>query len=209
MKVGDTMLLQSVRARAVVLGQGPLQLLIIKKIDKIIKISDCIVAFLKAQNVQDVFVVPGDANVHLLDSIGRDEELRFICTQMEKGAVMAAEAYAKMKSDLGVVVVSSGASAANTISGVANAWVDSTPMLVISGQARTEEYSDQVRQLGNKSLNIIALVKSITKYAVKVTESAEIKYHLEKAACLAKSGRPGPVWVDIPIDIQGMTIDEN
>lgn len=206
--VGDTVKIKDIREMGDCSIVGPLELLTIKRIDKVMKVSDCIVSILKAQKVQRVFVVPGDANVHLLDSIGRDEDLRFICTHMEKGASMAAEAYGKTQMDLSVLVVSSGASGPSAVPGVANAWIDSVPMLVISGQAASAENSDQVRQLGNKSLNIIDMVKAITKYAVKVTDPATIRYHLEKAIFLATSGRPGPVWLDIPIDIQGMTIDE-
>lgn len=207
--VGDTITLDQVQSLDASNMISPLELLVIKKIDHLTKVSDLIVRFLKMKKVREVFVVPGDANVHLLDSIGRDEELRFICTQMENGASLAAEAYSKLHSSLGVLIVSSGASGLNALQGVANAWIDSAPLLVISGQASTDEDSDQVRQLGNKSFNIIDTVKSITKYAVKVTEPTLIRYHLEKAIALACEGRKGPVWLDIPIDIQGMTLDEN
>jgi len=209
LRVGDTVKIKDIREiseRSIV---GPLTLLIVKRIDSVMKVSDCVVSILKeTHKVKQVFVVPGDANVHLLDSIGRDEDLRFISTHMEKGASLAAEAYGKVRMDLSVLVVSSGASGPNAIPGVANAWIDSVPMLVISGQAASQKNSDEVRQLGNKSLNIIDMVKAITKYAVKVTDPAAIRYHLEKAIFLANDGRPGPVWLDVPIDIQGTVIDE-
>lgn len=206
-EIGDTISAGAAKRRLPPTVDRPLELLIIKKIDRLIKISDYIVTFLKAQNVHEVFFVPGDANVHLLDSVGRDEKLQFICTQMEKNASMAAEAYAKLLSDLAVLLVSSGASGPNALAGVANAWVDSVPMLVISGQARSEENSSAVRQLGNKSLNIVETVRPLTKYAVQVTDPMLVKYHLEKGVHLATTGRPGPVWLDIPIDVQGMIVD--
>ncbi|MBM3835597.1 MAG: hypothetical protein FJ403_20470 [Verrucomicrobia bacterium] len=186
-----------------------IDLLVMRRIDRLIKISDFIATFLKAQNVREVFLVPGDANVHLLDSIGRHEGLGFVCNQMEKGASMAAEGYSKTFGDLGALVISCGGSGPNAITGVANSWIDSAPILVISGQARTDQDTNgKVRQLGNKALNIVDVVKPITKYAVKITDPTTVRYHLEKAVHLARDGRPGPVWVDIPIDLQGMIIDE-
>lgn len=208
-EVGDTMTVKALKQFGRLRVGRDTEILVIKKIDRILKISDCVASFLNEINVKPVFIVPGEANVHLLDSIGRYEALSFVCTQNEKSASLAVESFSKLRSGLGVLVVSSGASAANTIPGVANAWVDSFPMLVISGQARTDQDTDgQVRQLGNKALNVVDLVKLITKYAVKVTDPTMIRYHLEKAVYLATEGRPGPAWVDLPIDIQGMAIDE-
>ena len=208
-EVGDTMTFEALRRFARSSVNQNTEILIVKKIDRILKISDCVASFLNEKNIKPVFVVPGEANVHLLDSIGRHEGLSFVCTQSEKSASLAVESFCTLRSDLGVLVVSSGASAANTIPGVANAWVDSVSMLVISGQARTDQDTDgRVRQLGNKALNVVDLVKPITKYAVKVTDPTMIWYHLEKAVYLATQGRPGPVWIDLPIDIQGMVIDE-
>ncbi len=206
---GDTMTVRDLRAVKGLKPGDSLELLMVKKIDKIIKVSDYVVDFFKSQKVKSVFLVPGDANVHLLDSIGRDESLGFVCNQLERGASMAAEAYGKLTGEPGFLLISSGASGPNALPGVSNAWIDSTPLFVISGQARTDQDTDgKVRQLGNKSLDIVELVKPLTKYAVKVTDPMTIRYHLEKAAYHAKEGRMGPVWVDIPIDIQGMTIGE-
>ncbi|MBI3494110.1 MAG: hypothetical protein HY047_20380 [Acidobacteria bacterium] len=184
------------------------ELLIIKKIDHIIKVSDYVAAFLNEHKIKGIFLVPGEATVHLLDSIGRHEGLSFICNQSEKSASLAAEGYTKLSAELSALVVSSGAAGLNVLQGVGNAWIDSTPMLILSGQTRTDQHSDgPLRQLDNKSLNIVDIVTPITKYAAKITDPATIRYHLEKAVHLAKDGRPGPVWIDIPIDIQGMTID--
>lgn len=208
-EVGDTVTFEELK-KAV----GPhvahyAELLITKKIDTLIKTTDYMTRFLVEYGVKTVFLVPGNANVHLLDSIGRCEELSFFCPQGENSASMAAEAYSKISGNLGVLVISSGSSGTNAISGVVRAWVDSTPILVISGQDRIESDSEtEVRQLGNKSLNIIDIVKPITKYAVQVTDPNAIRYHLEKAVFLAKTGRPGPVWIDLPIDVQGAILDE-
>jgi len=208
-EVGDTMTVEALRQFGRLHVIRNTEMLTIKKIDRILKISDCIASFLSENNINPVFIVPGEANVHLLDSIGRHEELSFVCTQNEKSASLAVESFCKLRSGLGALVVSSGAAAANTVPGVANAWVDSVPMLVISGQARTDQDTDgRVRQLGNKELNVVDLVRPVTKYAVKVTDPTMVRYHLEKAVFLATQGRPGPVWIDLPIDIQGMVIDE-
>lgn len=207
-EVGNTVIVKTLKQFDRLLVSQNTEILIIKKIDRILKISDYIASFLSEKNINPVFVVPGEANVHLLDSIGRHENLSFVCIQNEKSASHAVESFCKLRSGLGVLVVSSGASAANTIPGLANAWVDSVPLLVISGQVRTDQDAEgQVRQLGNKTVNIVDLVKSITKYAVKVTDPKMIRYCLEKAVYLASHGRQGPVWVDLPIDIQGMDID--
>lgn len=208
-EVGNTVTIKTLKQFGRLRVSRNTEILVIKKIDRILKISDYVSSFLGEKNIKPVFVVPGEANVHLLDSIGRHENLSFVCIQNEKSASHAVESFCKMRSGLGVLVVSSGASAANTVPGLANAWVDSVPVLVISGQARTDQDADgQVRQLGNKALNIVDLVKSITKYAVKVTDPTMVRYCLEKAVYLASHGRQGPVWVDLPIDIQGMFIDE-
>ena len=208
-EVGDTITVKDLKIAKDLKVDEELELLVIKRHDTVIKVSDYIMSFLKLQNVREVFFVPGDANVHLIDSLGRDEELNYTCNQTERVASMAAEAYSKLTSELGVLLISSGASGTNAMTGVANAWNDSAPLLVISGQASSDQCDDSgVRQLGNKSLNIVDVVKPIVKYAVKIADPEEVRYHLEKAAYLAREGRPGPVWVDIPIDIQGMTIDE-
>jgi acetolactate synthase-1/2/3 large subunit len=207
--VGDTMTVNALRQCGRLHVSKNTEMLTIKKIDRIIKISDCIASILSENHINPVFIVPGEANVHLLDSIGRHEDLSFVCPQNEQSASLAVESFCKLRSGLGALVVSSGAAAANTLPGVANAWVDSVPLLVISGQARTDQDTDgRVRQLGNKELNVVDLVKPIAKYAVKVTDPNMIRYHLEKALYLATEGRPGPVWIDLPIDIQGMVVDE-
>ena len=207
--IGDTVTVKELKNVDMPHVDNYAELLITKKIDTLIKATDYIARFLVECGVKSVFIAPGNANVHLLDSIGRFEKLSFFCPEGENSASMAVEAYSKISENLGVLVVSSGSSGTNAISGIARAWVDSTPILVISGQDNIEfEDNLKVRQLGTKSLNIVDIVKPITKYAVRVTDPKTIRYHLEKAVSLAKSGRPGPVWIDLPIDVQGVIIDE-
>lgn len=209
LSIGEAITVEQMNQRGPLYVNQASQILTVNPIDHALKISDYVAGFLRDINVDPVFVVPGDANVHLLDSIGRCEGIEFVTTKNEKSAATQVESFSKTRSGLGVLVVSSGASSANVVPGVANAWVDSVPMMVISGQASTVHNSDgQVRQLGNKEVDATGIVDSITKYAVKVTDPTMIAYHLEKAAYLATEGRNGPVWVDVPIDIQGMIIEE-
>ena len=209
-EVGDTIPVKHLCKAKLLQFSKELELLVIKRNDIVTKVSDYIMLHLKSQNVKEVFFVPGDANVHLVDSLGRDGELNYTCNQTEEAASMAVEAYSKLTSELGVLLISSGASGTNAITGIADAWNDSTPLLVISGQASSDQCDDtEIRQLGNKSLNIVDVVKPIVKYAVKITDPKEVRYHLEKAIYLAREGRLGPVWVDMPIDIQGMTINDS
>jgi acetolactate synthase I/II/III large subunit len=176
------------------------------------KLSDYVVSFLINQGINDVFLVPGGGNMHLIDSIGRSEKIRYICNHHEQASSMAAEGYSRLKNNIGVAFVTSGPGGTNAITGVAGSWLDSIPILIISGQVKLPDtiYNNKgLRQFGDQEINIIDIVKPITKYAVMVTEKNEIRYHLEKAFYLAKSGRPGPVWIDIPLDIQSTQIAED
>jgi len=186
-----------------------IEVIIIKKRDNMIKLSDYVANFLQKEDIREVFLVPGSANVHLLDSIGRNTQLQHIYTQTEEAATLSAEAYAKLKNKLSAVIISSGTSATRALTGVADAWVDSTPLLIISGQSQSDLLKKgPLRQLGIQELDIISMVGPITKFSTRVTDPLMIKYYLEKALCLAREGRPGPVWLEIPIDIQGKDIDE-
>lgn len=175
------------------------------------KLSDYVVSFLENLRVKNIFILAGGGAMHLVDSVGRSKSIRYICNHHEQAATIAAEAYARLTNNIGVALVTSGPGGTNTITGVIGAWLDSIPILVISGQVKIETTiinNTKLRQLGDQEINIIDIVKPITKYAVMVTNKNEIKYHLQKAIYLAKSGRPGPVWVDIPLDIQGAHIEK-
>lgn len=179
--------------------------------DSKIKLSDFIVKFIENLGVKHIFLISGGGNIHLIDSIGKSTKVDYVCNHHEQAAATAAESYARVTGNIGVCVTTTGPGGTNAITGVLGAWQDSIPLLVISGQVRKELLSWQVdknlRQLGDQEVNIVEMVKSITKYSITVMEAMDIRYHLEKAVYLAKTGRPGPVWLDIPLDIQGSYID--
>jgi len=208
MEPGDTITVATLKKQNILSISNNITLLITNNDDSQIKVSDYIISFLKSLNIDHVFFVPGDANLHLMDSVGRDEAINYTCFHTERAAAMAADAYSKLKGDFGVLITSSGASGTNALTGLANAWTDSSPLIVISGQATSDQFSELgIRQLGNKSLNITDIVKPLTKYAIRIDNPMKLRSILEQAAFYAKKGRPGPVWIDIPIDIQGMIID--
>lgn len=176
---------------------------------KKVKLADYIAAFITKLGVRDVFMVTGGGSMHLNESIGSNPKLRYLCNLHEQASAMAAEGYARLKG-LGVCIVTTGPGGTNTITGVAGAWQDSIPTLYISGQVKRETMVPKrspLRQLGVQEINIVEIVKSITKYAVVVDRPEEIKHHLEKAVYLATTGRPGPVWLDVPLDVQASYID--
>ena len=175
-----------------------------------VKLSDWVFAFLARQGVRHVFMLTGGGAMHLNDSLGTADNIEYICTSHEQAAAMAAESYAKVTGGLGVCLVTAGPGGTNAITGVAGGWLDSTPMLVLSGQAKRADLkgTSGVRQMGVQEVDIVSMVTPITKYAVTVMDPADIRYHLEKAVHLALTGRPGPVWLDLPLDVQGATIDE-
>ncbi len=173
------------------------------------KLSDYVVDRIASEKVSHVFMLPGGGAMHLNDSLGKSNKINFICNLHEQACSIAAEAYAQYTNNIGVCMVTTGPGSTNAITGVASAWLDSIPMLVISGQVKTSDLSlkKQTRQIGFQEINIVPMVQSITKYAQTITDKNSIKYHLDKAIWLAKNGRPGPVWIDIPLDIQAKEID--
>jgi acetolactate synthase-1/2/3 large subunit len=181
-----------------------------------IKVSDYIAKFIAEHKKigKDVFMVSGGGNMHLIDSLGRNEKLNYVCNHHEQACTYAAEGYARVSNKIGVSYVTTGPGGTNAITGVYSAWVDSIPTLTISGQVKFQTTIEScrelgLRQLGDQEVNIIDLVKPVTKYAHMVTDKNTIKYHLQKAVYEAKNKRPGPVWLDIPLDIQGSLVDEN
>ncbi len=176
-----------------------------------IKLSDYVFRFVARLGVKHVFEVTGGGAMHLNDSLGANPDLEYVCTLHEQAAAMAAESYAKVANDIAVCLVTTGPGGTNALTGVAGAWLDSTPMLVISGQVKRADLKGAtgVRQMGVQEVDIVAMAAPITKYAVTVTEPADIRFHLERATHLARSGRPGPVWIDIPLDVQGAMIEES
>ncbi len=175
------------------------------------KLSDYVAQRIAGVGVKHVFLLAGGGSMHLVDSFGRCSEIDYVCNLHEQACSIAAEAYGQYTNNLGVALVTTGPGGTNAISGLAGAWLDSTPCLFISGQVkRADLIGDRgVRQMGFQELDIVRIVESITKYAVTVTDPLSIRYHIDKALHLAGSGRPGPVWIDIPLDVQSAVIDES
>jgi acetolactate synthase-1/2/3 large subunit len=180
------------------------------------KLSDYVMRFVAGLGVKHVFVVTGGGAMHLNDSLARCPGVEFICNHHEQASAIAAESYAKATNGLGVAMVTTGPGGTNAITGLAGAWLDSTPCLFLSGQVKradrmfkTDGTPLGVRQRGPQEVDIVAVVKPLTKYAITITDPLSIRYHLEKAIHLATTGRPGPVWIDLPLDVQAMAIDEN
>lgn len=180
----------------------------------LIKLSDYIAKELVNHGVRHVFMISGGGAMHLNDSFGKHENLEYVCNHHEQAAAIAAEGYARCNQKLAVVNVTTGPGGINTLNGVFGQWTDSIPALYISGQVKYETTLDscpnsKLRQLGDQEVDIISMVKVITKYAEMVKDPKDIKKILQKAIHLATSGRPGPTWIDIPINIQGAMIDED
>ncbi len=180
-----------------------------------IKVSDYIFRHLvEKHNIEHCFLVTGGGAMHLNDSIGHTEGLKYICNHHEQASAIAAEGYYRTKGQLCVTNVTTGPGGTNAITGVLGQYLDSIPGLYISGQIKTATFKNtypylNLRQLGDQEADIVAMVKSITKYAKTVTDPLDIKYELDKAIAIALDGRPGPVWLDIPLDVQGAVIDES
>ena len=173
------------------------------------KVSDYIFDYIASLGVKHVFYLPGGGAMHLDDSLGHHKDLTPVCMLHEQPCSIAAEAYARISEGFGVCVVTSGPGATNAITGLAGAWLDATPVIFLSGQAKRADLvnGQGIRQFGIQEIGIVELVKSVTKYAVQVRDAQDIRYELEKATALAKAGKPGPVWLDIPLDIQASQVD--
>ena len=176
-----------------------------------IKVSQYIADFLVKKGVCDLFTVTGGGAMHLNDAFGHKKGLNCIYNHHEQACAMAAEGYARLAGKIAAVCVTSGPGGTNALTGVLGGWQDSIPMMVISGQVKRETttWSTNIplRQLGDQEFQIVDCVKTMTKYAYMVTDANEIRYHLEKAWHICNTGRKGPVWLDIPLDIQAATVE--
>lgn len=176
-----------------------------------VKVSNYIADYLAAQGIHDVFMVTGGGAMHLNDALGHHPALHCTYNHHEQACAIAAEGYTRYSNKLAAVCVTSGPGGTNALTGVLGGWLDSIPMFVLSGQVKRETtiWSTDVplRQLGDQEYNIVDSVKPMTKYAVMITEPLDIAYHLEKALYIATAGRGGPVWLDIPLDVQGAKIE--
>lgn len=174
------------------------------------KLSDYVIKYLEQLNVKHMFMLPGGGAMHLNDSLGKSEKIQYVVCLHEQACAIAAEAYARVTNQPGLLMVTTGPGGTNALTGVAAAYIESTPMIVISGQVKMmDQIRDQgIRQQGMQELDIVSIVKPVTKYAVMVTKPEEIRYHLDRAVYEATTGRKGPVWLDLPLDIQAMQVDE-
>jgi acetolactate synthase-1/2/3 large subunit len=174
------------------------------------KLSDYVVSLVADQGVRHVFLLPGGASMHLVDSVGKNQNIEYVACLHEQTCALAAEAYSEYTNHLGVALVTAGPGGTNAITGVAAAWIESSACLFISGQAKRADMIGNrgVRSMGHQELDIISVVQPITKYAVTILDPNTIRYHIEKAVYLATHGRRGPVWIDIPLDVQSASINE-
>ncbi len=175
-----------------------------------IKLSDYVIQYLEKLDIRHIFMLPGGGAMHLNDSLGKSSKLQYVVCLHEQACAIAAEAYARVTNKPGLLMVTTGPGGTNAITGVAAAYIESTPMVVISGQVKMADQiqGQGVRQQGMQEVDIVSIVKPITKYAAMVTEPESIRYHLDKALYEAMNGRKGPVWLDIPLDIQAALVDE-
>lgn len=173
------------------------------------KLSDYVVDYLSKNGVAHVFGLTGGAAAHMFDSVDRHPSVTPVFNHHEQAAAFAAEAYAKANNQFGACFCTTGPGATNIVTGLAAAWLDSIPCIYVSGQTRIAHTTQgkPIRQLGTQQLDVLPIVQSLTKYAVMVEDPKRIKFHLEKAVHLAKTGRPGPVWLDIPLDFQWANIE--
>ena len=168
-----------------------------------ILVADFVIDYLYSKGITHAFTVSGGGSIFLNDAMRRSE-MKYISCHHEQAAAMAAEAYARVKTGTGLCVVTSGPGGTNAITGVAGAWMDHVPMIVISGQAFSKQTigNSGLRQLGVQEINIVDLVRPITKYAVMLDDPNKVRMQLGYAFDLAREPRQGPVWIDIPADIQ-------
>jgi len=179
-----------------------------------IKVSDFIFQHLvEKHGIKHCFLVTGGGAMHLNDSIGHTKGLKYICNHHEQASAIAGEGYYRACGHLAVTCVTTGPGGTNAITGVLGQYLDSIPGLYISGQIKTSTYKHtypylNLRQLGDQEADIVSMVTPITKYAKTIYNPLDVKYELDKAIAIALDGRPGPVWLDVPLDVQGATVDE-
>jgi acetolactate synthase-1/2/3 large subunit len=171
-------------------------------------VADYIVSFLEHIGSKKVFLLPGGGNMYLVDAVAKNKKIEAIPMHHEQSIGIAAEAYSRISGKLGVALVTTGPGATNVITGVTGAWIESSPMIVISGQVKTKDMigSKKLRQSGVQEVNIIPMIKNITKYSITLKNEKNLKAVLDKAYHEAITGRPGPVWIDVPLNIQAKKI---
>jgi acetolactate synthase-1/2/3 large subunit len=175
-----------------------------------VKIADQVISFIESIGTKNVFFLPGGGNMYLIDALKRNKKINAIPMHHEQSVGIAAEAYSRVSEEIGVSLVTTGPGATNIITSVAGAWIESSPMIIISGQVKTPDMKKNkpLRQLGVQEVDVVKMIKSITKFSITLKNSKNLKKILEKAYSIAISNRPGPVWIDIPLDIQATNIRE-
>ena len=173
------------------------------------RLADFVIKFLEEKKIDTVFTVSGGGSIFLCDALYKSKKLKYIACHHEQAVAYATESYSRARNKPGAAIVTTGPGGTNSLTGTASAWIDSVPVFFVSGQVFLNQTIGKtgVRQLGVQEIDIISLVKPITKYSVMIEKPNEILYHLEKAYDLCNSGRPGPVWIDIPANIQSSKID--
>lgn len=173
------------------------------------RVADYIADFVESLGVSHVFLLPGGGAMHLNDAVGKHPRLEVVACHHEQAAAIAAEAYGRIQQNIGVAMVTTGPGATNAVTAVAGAWIESVPLLVLSGQVKRADLlrGSPLRQKGVQEVDIVSIVRPITKYAVTVERPEDIRRELERATFLARTGRAGPVWIDVPLDVQGAPID--
>ena len=174
------------------------------------RVADYVIKFLEGKKIDTVFTVSGGGSIFLCDALYKAKKLKYIPCHHEQAVSFATESYSRIKNKPGAAIVTTGPGGTNCTTGVACCWIDSIPSLFISGQVFSNQTIGDTgtRQIGVQEFDIINMVKSSTKYSVMIKNPNEIKYHLEKAYYLSTQGRPGPVWIDIPANIQNANINE-
>jgi acetolactate synthase-1/2/3 large subunit len=176
----------------------------------VVKVSDYLAQFLADRGVKHVFMLAGGGAMHLVDSFGRQKSMEYVCCLHEQAVAFAAQAYAEYLSSLGAALVTTGPGGTNTVTGLAAAWLDSTSCIFISGQVKRADLlaGRGVRSMGPQEVDIVSVVTPITKYAKTLIDPNDIRYELERAVHCATTGRRGPVWLDVPLDVQAAMVDE-
>lgn len=176
--------------------------------DDNMRLADYVMHFLEQKQIKHIFMLSGGGIMYLVDALGHSN-IDYVCCHHEQAAGIAAQAYSMEKNDLGICMITTGPGGTNALTAAGAAYMDSTPVLFITGQVKTADFASlrHVRQFGAQENDIISMAKPVTKYAVTVMNANEIRYHLEKATYLAMHGRRGPVWLDIPLDIQNAEIN--
>ena len=175
------------------------------------RLADFVIDWLFKKNINTIFTVSGGGSIALCDALALQDKINYVCCHHEQSVAFAAEGYARTKLSLGVGIVTTGPGGTNAITGVASSWIDSIPLMIISGQVFSKQTigDSNLRQLGVQESDVVTLSKPITKYSKMLTNKNDILYELEKCYHIANEGRKGPVWLDIPADLQNAQIEEN